>query len=95
MSSVVQVRALQPSVYIYCKNDQLDFIRTSQILEPLLEFGGEVQQSHNLGRESYNYLHHIIHFYDRLPYYVLFSQAQPEDEPLMIIRMQVAIQPYA
>lgn len=84
---------MQPSFYFYCKNDQLDSIRTLRILKPLLKFGGEVKHTENVGRENYDYLHHIIRFYDMLPDYILFSQAQPEEELLMISRMQVITQP--
>ena len=86
---MVQVKELQPAVYFYCKNEGLDSQELVNITAPLLSGGGAIMRSDAMEMEYFDYLHHIIRFYDRLPEHILFSQAQPENMGLMLGRMQV------
>lgn len=85
-SLLMQIKALEPSVYIYCQNP---LIVDLSILEPLQVWGGETRHVENLGRESHAFLLHILHYYHELPEVVLFSQDIP-DEGLMEKRIEVS-----
>ena len=86
---LVQVKGLQPAVYFYCKHKGLKDQELIKVIAPLLRWGGEILRSDAVETENFDYLHHIIGFYDQLPEHILFSHAQPKDESLVLSRMQV------
>lgn len=76
---VLQVKELEPAVYIYCQNPNITDL---SMFAPLLRYGGRIDHLDNLGRESHAYLVHITRYYDQLPEHVLFSQDIPVDTKL-------------
>jgi len=85
---VVQVKAMRPMVYIYCQNPGLHNLDAFQ---PLLEFGGKISPTENVGREGHAYLEYIIDNYDNLPTHILFSQGMVHKEKEMFARLQVTL----
>lgn len=84
-----QVRALEPEVYVYCQNPE---IQDLSALQPLLRYGGHLEHLDNLGRETHAFLTHIIKYYDQLQDHVMFSQDIPVDTK-MWHRFQVRTPP--
>ena len=70
---------MQPRVFVYCQNPDLQNLTAFQ---PLLRHGGSIVHLDNKGREGRVYLHHITQNYDKLPDYTLFSQDIPVDNKL-------------
>lgn len=86
MTSIsLQIRTLEPAVYIYCQNPLIEDFTP---LQPLFLWGGEIKHTENLGRESHAFLLYILQHYQELPNLVLFSQDAPE-EHLMRMRIEV------
>lgn len=82
----VQIRVLEPAVYIYCQNPLVEDLGP---LKHLMLWGGQIRHTENLGRESHAFLLHIIQHYYKLPSLVLFSQDEPE-ERTMRLRIEVS-----
>lgn len=82
----VQIRVLEPAVYIYCQNPLVEDLGP---LKHLMLWGGQIRHTENLGRESHAFLLHIIQHYHKLPSLVLFSQDEPE-ERTMRLRIEVS-----
>ena len=72
-----QVQQWQPYVWLYCQNENLTSESVAEIL-PLLQYGGELVNLENIGRESHSFLQHITGHYHDLADYTLFSQDIPE-----------------
>ena len=68
----LQVQALKPYVYIYCQNEEFDM--TEETFKPILQLGGEVIHTSNIGRESHAYLEHIVNHFNDLANHTLFAQ---------------------
>ncbi len=86
MLVTLQIRVMEPAVYIYCQNPLLDDLEP---LAHLLIWGGQIKHTENLGRESHAFLLHILQFYYELPPLILFSQDMPEAD-LMKSRIEAS-----
>ena len=76
----MQIRRLQPAVYIYCKDLSAELSNT---LEPLMRWGGELRHIGVPGPEGLTFLLHILRHYRNLPDRLLLSQKIPEDGQVM------------
>lgn len=72
-----KVQQWQPYVWLYCQNENVTAESVAEIL-PLLQYGGELVNLENVGRESHSFLQHITGHYNDLADYTMFSQDIPE-----------------
>ena len=77
---------MKPYVYLFCQNEGYD--KAEEAFKPMLQFGGQVIHTANIGRESHGYLQHIIEHYNDLAQHTLF--AQDVSNPELLGRMDVS-----
>ena len=78
---------MKPYVYLFCQNEGYD--KAEETFKPMLQFGGQVIHTANIGRESHGYLQHIIEHYNDLAQHTLF--AQDVSNPELLGRMDVSL----
>lgn len=60
--AAVQVKALQPTVFVYSLNPEIDL----SVYKPITGESGHVVRMPNIGREGGVYLAHILAYWDKL-----------------------------
>jgi len=73
-----QVEAMEPYVWVYCQNRDMEAHSQLQPLTEISRSGGTIVQLDNVGRESHAYLQHITQHYHELAEHTLFSQDLPD-----------------